>query len=80
MIERNINVARVNASNRLTAIKPVTLSAVERSHAYEFVLYAVESMQAVIDYEIASSRGDRPIVESMRAYVRDAKGLLSRLK
>ncbi len=44
----------------------------------EFVLFAAESMQEVIDWEVASGR-DRPIVQAMREYVRDAKALLTRL-
>lgn len=70
---------KVAPSNHLTAVKPVTLSASDALSAHEFILFAAESMQGVIDWEITSGR-ERPIVESMREYVRDARRLLERLK
>lgn len=78
MIERSINTKQVNASNATKRL-PVTLTASDALNAYEFVLFAAESMQCTIDYEVASMR-DRPIVDAMREYVRDARALLARLK
>jgi hypothetical protein len=59
--------------------RPVTLPASDAVLARELILYAAESMQAIIDWEV-SSRRDRPIVQAMRAYVRDAKSLLERMR
>lgn len=45
----------------------------------ELATYAAESMQEVINWEVDSGRGERPIVDAMRAYVRDARSLVERL-
>ena len=72
----------VAPSNLLTASMPVAsmpVTAHDLALIRELALYAAESMQAVINYELATGR-DRPIVDAMRAYVRDARALLERLK
>ena len=82
MVERSINVKSVkanvtpsNATNRL----PITLSASDALNAREFILFAAESMEGVIAWEVTSGR-ERPIVQAMREYVRDARRLLERLQ
>lgn len=77
---------RVNADATKVARSKPPVTATNRLHfdaedlalVRELAQYAAESMQAVIDWELASGRG-RPIVDAMRAYVRDAKALLARL-
>lgn len=78
---------RVNESATQVARSKPPISATNRLHfdaedlalVRELAQYAAESMQGVIDWEVRTGR-ERPIVESMREYVRDARRLLERLK
>lgn len=85
MIERSINqsrhatkVASSNATKRL----PIELSASDAALAREFIRYAAESMRLVLADETrysAKEGYERPIIASIRAYIKDAQALLDRL-
>lgn len=82
MIERSINQSRVAPSNLNKRSNGVTLSSAEARAAYEFVLFAVESMRLVLADETryAAKEGyERPIIASIRAYIKDAEALLGKL-